>query len=191
MARSYRGGVENMNTPITPKQTNQIHHLLELVNDMLDMIPKDIDISQLLKSVKEFYNWQVSVLEDHAAQGLLKSIIDPPFKYDTADRDKLFNRIQEYFVNDPYFQLIDYRGVSRWGLHCTMKLTKSLLARYQFYRFEVKPRTNMTHTIDPPKFRQILGTVIVEPEPVLAFISHGHVHYGYFYYFEQRKLFFW
>ena len=180
-----------MSSPITPKQTNHIHHLLELLNDMLDMIPKDIDINQLLKSVKEFHNWQVANSENEAATELLASKMGPAFDYDNADRDELFNRVQEYFVNDPHFQLIDYRGVSRWGLHCSMKLTKSLMAKYQFYRFEVKPRVVMTHVIDPPKFRQILGTIIVEPEPVLAFLSHGHVHYGYFYYFEQRKLYFW
>lgn len=147
-------------------------------------------VGDVISGLQALHTRTVDEMENEIAQGLLDRKTSR--EYVTEDRDELLNRVQSLFHNDRYFQMIDYRGVTAWGIHVNMRPIIPITAAYKFFRFEVKPRKQLEVTIYPKTFKAILATVRLEPEPTMLFNTRKpNYQYGFLYFFEIKRLYFW
>lgn len=147
-------------------------------------------VGDVISGLQDLHSRTVDELENKTAHKLLDG--KTRREYVTEDRDELLNRVQLLFRENRYFQMLDYRGVTSWGVHVNMRPIIPITAAYKFFRYEVKPRKQLKVTIYPKTFRAILATVRLEPEPTMLFNTRKpNYQYGFLYFFEIKRLYFW
>lgn len=163
---------------LTPEQ---IQHLISIVMGAEVIVQSDEETHQLHNLVLSLQDLHHQVLQQDSEEA-------------TEPTEVLLGRTIKTFGDDRYFKYLEYRGLSRWGLHVKIQLQRAVAGKRMVWPWDANVRKLEPRevTLWPKQHRAILALVRFTPEIEMFFTTHRkNLYYGWVYQFKPRLLQFW